>query len=98
MLQSNPSYWRTNGQSVSPLHSRLSCVMTAYSVQVEQTPPVSSLELLLLVEEHAEADDGSVDEETAGHRHDHGLNLDEARVRKNNREGCNAYKSAKSSP
>lgn len=42
------------------------------------------LKVLLLLEEHAEADDCPVDEEPAGYRHDHRLGPDEVRVRKNN--------------
>lgn len=44
------------------------------------------LEILFLLEEHAEADDGAVDEETAYYRHDHGLNLDEVCVGEDNGE------------
>jgi hypothetical protein len=32
------------------------------------------------VEEHAEADDGSVNQQAADYRHDHGLDLDELGV------------------
>lgn len=45
------------------------------------------LELLVFMEEHAEADDGSVNQQTTNYGHDHGFNLDEVRVRENNREG-----------
>lgn len=59
----------------------------AYLEQTIPTPPpnidaksittVNELKLLLLVEEHAEADDGSVDKEAAQNRHDHGFDADE---------------------
>lgn len=44
------------------------------------------LEVLLFLEEHAEADDGPVDEKAAGYRHDHRLRPDEFRVRQDNGE------------
>lgn len=48
---------------------------------------LARLELLVFVEEHAEADDGPVDQQTTNYGHDHGFDLNEVRVRKNNREG-----------
>lgn len=41
-------------------------------------------ELFLLLEEHREADDGSVDQKTTENRHDHGRELNLSAVRKNN--------------
>jgi hypothetical protein len=46
------------------------------------------LELFLLSEEHGEADDGSVDEETASDAHDHGLDADLFGVSQHNGKGC----------
>jgi len=46
------------------------------------------LEFLLLVEEHAEADNGSVNQKTANYGHSHGLNCDEAGVREDNGKSC----------
>ena len=43
------------------------------------------LEFLIFLEEHAEADDGSVDEKAAGDGHDHGFGSDEVGVCENNR-------------
>ncbi len=54
------------------------------------------LELLLLLEEHGEADDGAVDQETADDRHEHGWDLNETRVCEDDREYWN-QKSAVSS-
>lgn len=48
---------------------------------------LATLEFLLLMEEHAEADDGSVDQQSTDYGHDHGFNLDETGVRENNGEG-----------
>lgn len=50
--------------------------------------PFLSLKLLLLLEEHAEADDGPVDQKAAGDGHDHGFDSDQIGVREDNREGC----------
>ena len=49
-------------------------------------PPLHvPLEFLLLVEEHAKADNGPVDQKAANYGHDHGLNLDEIGVREDDR-------------
>jgi hypothetical protein len=45
----------------------------------------TTLKLLLLLEEHAEADDGAVNEKPTHHRHNHGTDFDEARVREDDR-------------
>lgn len=45
------------------------------------------LELLLLLEEHAEADDGPVDQQAADDAHGHGRGVDEVRVRQDGGEG-----------
>jgi hypothetical protein len=43
----------------------------------EPTPALHSLsELLLLLEEHREANDRSIDQETTANRHDHGREAD----------------------
>lgn len=39
------------------------------------------------MEEHAEADNGSIDQQTAHYRHDHCFDANKIRVSKNNREG-----------
>ena len=49
-------------------------------------PRCRRLKLLLLLEEHREADDGAVDQETANDRHEHGWDLNEARVCEDDRE------------
>jgi hypothetical protein len=46
------------------------------------------LELFLLPEEHGEADDGSVDEETSSDAHDHGLDADLFGVGQHNGKSC----------
>jgi hypothetical protein len=46
---------------------------------------VRTLEVLFLVEEHAEADDGAIDEETADDGHDHGLDCNETGVGEDDR-------------
>lgn len=38
------------------------------------------------MEEHAEADNGSIDQQTAHYRHDHSLDTNKIRVSKNNRK------------
>lgn len=45
------------------------------------------LELLLLGEKHAEADDGSVNQQATNYGHDHRLDLDETGMREDDREG-----------
>jgi hypothetical protein len=45
------------------------------------------LKLLFLLEEETEADDGAVDEQAAYYGHDHGLDVDDAGMRKDNRQG-----------
>lgn len=45
-----------------------------------------TLEFLVLLEEHAEADYGSVDEQATSDAHDHGAEVNELRVRKDGRE------------
>lgn len=52
-------------------------------VLVESSTIGSRSEILLLLEEHAEADDGSVDQQAAQYRHDHSLDLDEVGMREN---------------
>lgn len=49
--------------------------------RVTSTTVPSALELLLLLEEHAKADDGAVDQEPTDDGHDHGLHRDDATVR-----------------
>jgi hypothetical protein len=49
---------------------------------------LKQLELFLLPEEHSEADDGSVDEETASDAHDHGLDADLFGVSQHNGKSC----------
>ena len=44
------------------------------------------LEFLLLLEEHGEAHDGAVDQESTDDRHHHSADLDDLRVSENNRE------------
>ena len=46
------------------------------------------LELLLLSEEHGEADDGAVDEQTADNAHDHSLNTNLLGVRQHYGKSC----------
>ena len=46
------------------------------------------LEVLFLLEEHAEGDNGTVDEQAAGYRHDHSLNLNQARMRQHDGKSC----------
>lgn len=43
---------------------------------------------MLLLEEHAKADDGPVDQEAADYGHDHGFDLDEVGVGEHNRQCC----------
>lgn len=45
------------------------------------------LELLLLGEKHAEADDGSVNQQATNYGHDHGLDLNETGMREDDGEG-----------
>lgn len=45
------------------------------------------LEILLFVEEHAEADDGAVDEKTTNDGHNHGLDCNETGVGEDDRQG-----------
>jgi hypothetical protein len=45
---------------------------------------------MLLLEEHAKADDGPVDQEAADYGHDHGFDLDEVGVGEHNRQ-CNSH-------
>lgn len=52
--------------------------------------PFFLLKLLLFLEEHAEADDGSVNQQAAGDGHDHGFDSDEIGVREDGRKGCMA--------
>jgi hypothetical protein len=49
---------------------------------------LKQLELFLFPEEHGEADDGSVDEETASDAHDHGLDADLFGVSQHNGKSC----------
>lgn len=42
--------------------------------------PLRILEILLLLEELGEADDGAIYQQTPDNRHDHGGDLDQARV------------------
>jgi hypothetical protein len=49
---------------------------------------LEQLELFLLSEEHGEADNGSVDEETASDAHDHGLDADLLGVSQDNGKSC----------
>lgn len=48
---------------------------------------LNSLKLLLFLEEHAKADDSSVDEQAAGDGHDHSLYADDVGVSENDGEG-----------
>jgi hypothetical protein len=55
-------------------------------------PPLllaSYLEVLALLEEHRERDDCPVDEQAADNRHDHGRDLDDARVCQGRRQSYN---------
>ena len=79
------------------------CVYTAKTSRRVRVPPNGArrgvffggaLELLLLLEEQAEADDGSVDQQATYDRHDHGLELDEIGVCENDRQGCNTIELA----
>ena len=45
------------------------------------------LEFLVLLEEHAEADDGPVDQQSADYGHDHGLDADEVGVGEDDGQG-----------
>jgi hypothetical protein len=49
---------------------------------------LKQLELFLLSEEHGEADDGSVDEETADDAHNHSLDADLFGVSQYNGKSC----------
>lgn len=51
----------------------------------------ADLELLFFSEEHGEADDGCVDEQTADYRHNHGWNLDQGAVGEDNGESCGEH-------
>lgn len=48
------------------------------------------LKLLFFLEEHAEADDGSVNQQAAGDGHDHGFDSDEIGMREDGGKGCRA--------
>lgn len=49
------------------------------------------------MEEHAEADDGPVDQQAADDGHDHGLDADEVGVREDDGQGCEVgYRVSKS--
>lgn len=52
------------------------------------------LEFLILMEEHTETDNGSVDQQTTGYGHDHSFDLDEVGMRQNDGKGYTTSTSA----
>lgn len=65
----------------------ISIFFLSYLSVKQQRGGGSLLELLVLCEEHAEADDGSIDQEATSNGHDHGFDSDKFRVSEHNGEG-----------
>lgn len=60
----------------------MSCRTRSYS---RSQPDLPLSKFLVLLEEHAEADDSPVDQQASDYRHEHGFDLDEIGMRKNDR-------------